>query len=179
MMDKLGANTSWYDKWVSDRAGQVEYGEWGTPYETVVETTTLESQNIAKTRVASAFKRLEYEDQETALQSFKTALPKNYGGMGLSEAQIEAYESTTTLLDLEGPPLMEMQQIDLSALEMPYYSVDENMAPISVSGDVVEWDLLGLASGEFAEIAVGALAFLVAQSSVRWSLDLPPSLSTL
>ena len=36
MMDKLGANTSWYDKWVSDRAGQVEYGEWGR-----VELTTL------------------------------------------------------------------------------------------------------------------------------------------
>mgnify|MGYP001502683047 CR=1 FL=1 len=168
MLNTLNGNTRWYDKWVSQRA---EDAADGGEYEDVIKATNVEMQDMSVKAVDEAFEKIAQLPPEEATTTLKTVAQRVEYNFGLSEANIQEYNENAGVDDMVSgnldTNLMEMQEVNLDAVEMPYYSIDEGGAVIAGSSidssmivENVGWDLMPTL-GDLGTIAAeGALGIL-------------------
>ena len=168
MLDQLSGNVKWYDRWVAERTeSAAKY------YETADSGTgNIEMMDLAKGKVQEAFKMLEGPLDNPGQRSLAEFVLDEGGitpycvSRGIKPDWVQNIPNIghdIDAFDFEGGT--EMINLDLTSLEMPYFSVDGGMAPISgatlegMGGTAeLDWSLFPTTVGEISEVAMGAVA---------------------
>ena len=167
MLDKLDGNNLWYDRWLEQRtesaADYYEFAESGTG--------DIELTEMSKKKIADALEHI--QDSSSNSQEFAKGV--------LDEGGITEYCTSRGIVpdyfldghnigafNFEAGTEMTEMSVDLSALEMPYFAIDDAGIPMSAATMAEEnvvglgWDLFPTTLGELGELAVGAVAGTIA-----------------
>jgi len=171
MLEDLGADSLWYEKWERERMEAYNESQDILELET---SQTWAEQKAVKDLVDEAFKHAEIEEMDTEILQKSIRIISDHE-FTMAQTQVEKYEN---LNSISGD--IELQRIDIAEFErMPYYSIDEASQPISqmtlealdgaqTSG--VGWDLIPTVSEAIeagAEFASGSLFGLAAYGLVE------------
>ena len=177
MLDRLGGDSRWYDKWVAEREEMAAdyYGE------NITAGGDVELMDLAKKKVADTFSELErLEEKEEVVQTIakngiRNFLTENGDGapmdFGLSAKDTFKYDFGG---DME---LTEMRIPDLGVLERPYYALGEDglqMSQAALAGgedlEAVGWELLPTLA-EASDMLFGVAAGVVGGFAIEGLID--------